>query len=356
MNIKILPPDINRGTYGFSVDNGAIRYGLSAIKNVGRPAITSIVKEREANGIYTTMEDFIRRNTSQVNKRMLENLIKAGALDCLEGNRRQKLAVYQQIADNINQSKKNTMAGQMSLFDIVSEEDKKSFEFRMPDIPEFDRDMILSFEKEVLKIYLSGHPLEKDRAMMERIITARTTDFEQDEETGLPRVEDGRQVIVGGMITEKTIKYTKKNQIMCFLTLEDLVGTMEIICFPNKYEQWQSVLQEDQRLFIQGRVAAEDDKASRLILEKVRTFDDVPSDVWIQFADKEDYKKATDLSNDIAMSPGSCGVIIFLRDVRAIKRLPTQMGVEPKKEWIEYMQGKYGSENIKLVQRALKNL
>ncbi len=356
MNIKILPPDINSGMYGFSVDDGAIRYGLSAIKNVGRPVIMNIVREREANGIYTTLEDFIRRNTSQVNKRMLENMIKAGALDCLEGNRRQKLAVYQQIADNISQSKKNTMAGQMSLFDIVPEEDKKSFEFRMPAIPEFDRDMILAFEKEVLGIYLSGHPLEKDRAMMERIITAKTTDFEQDEETGLPRVEDGRQVIVGGMITEKTIKYTKKNQIMCFLTLEDLVGTMEIICFPNKYEQWQSILQEDQRLFIQGRVAAEDDKASRLILEKVRTFDDVPSDVWIQFADKAEYTGAKDLSNDIAMSPGSSGVVIFLRDVRAIKRLPAQMGVEPTEEWLGYMQGKYGSENIKLVQRALKNL
>ena len=357
MNIRILPPDINTGLYGFSVDQGAIRYGLSAIRNVGRPLIEGMVHEREANGPYKTLEDFIKRNTSQMNKRMIENLIKAGALDCLPGNRRQKMAVYAQIVDHTSQSRKNVMEGQLSLFDFVSEEDKKSFEIRLPDLPEFEKEMILAFEKEVLGIYLSGHPLEKDRAMMEKIITGKTTDFQPDEETGLPKVTDGQTLIVGGMITEKSIKYTKKNQIMCFLTLEDLVGTMEILCFPNSYERWQAVLEPDQRLFIQGRVSAEEDKASKLILEKVCLFDQVPVDVWIQFADKDSYTAAAKgLEDDLKSSPGNSSVVIFLKDVRAVKRLPAYLGVEPNENWVAGMNRKYGEGNIKLVPRAMKRL
>ena len=186
MGITILPPDINRGMYGFSVDNGAIRYGLSAIKSVGRPVIESIVKEREENGDYTNLQNFIERNLEQVNKRAIENFIKAGALDCLEGNRRQKMMTFARIVDGINQDKKNTMAGQLSFFDIVSEEEKKEFEIRMPDLEEFDKETILAFEKEVLGIYLSGHPLEGYRDIMEKMATARTADFQQDEETGFP--------------------------------------------------------------------------------------------------------------------------------------------------------------------------
>ena len=206
MGIKILPPDVNCGMYGFSVDNGAIRYGLSAIKSVGRPVIESLVKEREENGQYRSLKDFMERNSPQMNKRAVENFIKAGALDCLDGNRRQKMLVYQKISDSISQDKKNSLAGQMSLFDLVSEEDKKEFEIRMPDVEEFGKEELLGYEKEVLGIYLSGHPLENYRVMMEKPITAKTSDFQQDEETNLPKVTDGQKVIVGGMIADKTIK------------------------------------------------------------------------------------------------------------------------------------------------------
>ena len=357
MNIRILPPDINTGIYGFSVDDGSIRYGLSAIKNVGRPVIENIVREREANGKYTTLENFIKRNASHINKRMMENLIKAGAFDGMEGNRRQKIAIFPQIMDNVSQSRKNTMEGQLSLFDLASEEDRKSFEIRMPDLPEFDQDMILSFEKEVLGIYVSGHPLEKDRALMEKIITAKTIDFQPDEETGAVRVQDGRSVIVGGMITGKNVRYTRKNQIMCILTLEDLVGSMEILCFPDKYEKWQKLLTEDQRMFIQGRVSAEDDKASKLIFEKALLFEDVPCEMWIQFENMAEYGgKSEELMEDLRRSPGTSGVVIFLKDVRAIKRLPQAAAVNLSDDWLSYMYGKYGTENIKLTQRALKNL
>ena len=357
MGIKILPPDVNCGMYGFSVDNGAIRYGLSAIKSVGRPVIESLVKERDENGQYRSLKDFMERNSPQMNKRAVENFIKAGALDCLDGNRRQKMLVYQKISDSISQDKKNSLAGQMSLFDLVSEEDKKEFEIRMPDVEEFGKEELLGYEKEVLGIYLSGHPLENYREMMEKTISAKTSDFQQDEETNLPKVTDGQKVIIGGMITDKTIKYTKNNKVMAFLTVEDLVGTVEVVVFPRDYEKSQQFLNEEGRVFIQGRVSAEDDRASKLILEKIRPFDNMPREIWIQFDNKESYtQQSQELLADLRRSPGDSAVVIYLKDVKAIKKLPVGYHVQIQDSWLNYMYEKYGKTNVKVVERGLKNL
>ena len=357
MGIKILPPDVNCGMYGFSVDNGAIRYGLSAIKSVGRPVIESLVREREENGQYRSLKDFMERNSPQMNKRAVENFIKAGALDCLDGNRRQKMLVYQKISDSISQDKKNSLAGQMSLFDLVSEEDKKEFEIRMPDVEEFGKEELLGYEKEVLGIYLSGHPLENYRGMMEKTISAKTSDFQQDEETNLPKVMDGQKVIIGGMITDKTIKYTKNNKVMAFLTVEDLVGTVEVVVFPRDYEKSQQFLNEEGRVFIQGRVSAEDDRASKLILEKIRPFDNMPREIWIQFDSKESYtQQSQELLADLRRSPGDSAVVIYLKDVKAIKKLPVGYHAQIQDSWLNYMYEKYGKTNVKVVERGLKNL
>lgn len=356
MNIKILPPDVNRGAYGFSVDNGAIRYGLSAIKSVGRPVINALVEEREANGEYRSLKDFIERLTGTVNKRAIENFIKAGALDCLEGNRRQKMLVYGQIVDSIAQEKKNSFAGQMSLFDLVSDEEKKEYEIRMPDVEEYDKEMILAFEKDVLGIYLSGHPLERYRNIMEKMISAKTTDFQPDEESGIPKVYDGQKVIIGGMITEKTIKYTRNNKVMAFLTVEDLLGTVEIVVFPRDYEKWQAMLNEDARVFVQGRVNAEDDKPSKLILEKVRAFEDMPQELWIQFKDKAEYaEKEQELLETLKGYSGVSAVVIYLKDVNAMKRLPAGYHARISDFLTGELRKKYGESNVKVVERVLKN-
>ena len=356
MNIKILPPDVNRGAYGFSVDNGAIRYGLSAIKSVGRPVINALVEEREVNGEYRSLKNFIERLTGTVNKRAIENFIKAGALDCLEGNRRQKMLVYSQIVDSIAQEKKNSFAGQMSLFDLVSDEEKKEYEIRMPDVEEYDKEMILAFEKDVLGIYLSGHPLERYRNIMEKMISAKTTDFQPDEESGIPKVYDGQKVIIGGMITEKTIKYTRNNKVMAFLTVEDLLGTVEIVVFPRDYEKWQSMLNEDARVFVQGRVNAEDDKPSKLILEKVRAFEDVPQELWIQFKDKAEYaEKEQELLETLKGYAGVSAVVIYLKDVNAMKRLPAGYHARISDSLTGELRKKYGESNVKVVERVLKN-
>ena len=356
MNIKILPPDVNRGAYGFSVDNGAIRYGLSAIKSVGRPVINALVEEREANGEYRSLKDFIERLTGTVNKRAIENFIKAGALDCLEGNRRQKMLVYGQIVDSIAQEKKNSFAGQMSLFDLVSDEEKKEYEIRMPDVEEYDKEMILAFEKDVLGIYLSGHPLERYRNIREKMISAKTTDFQPDEESGIPKVYDGQKVIIGGMITEKTIKYTRNNKVMAFLTVEDLLGTVEIVVFPRDYEKWQAMLNEDARVFVQGRVNAEDDKPSKLILEKVRAFEDMPQELWIQFKDKAEYaEKEQELLETLKGYAGVSAVVIYLKDVNAMKRLPAGYHARISDSLTGELRKKYGESNVKVVERVLKN-
>ena len=356
MGISILPPDVNCGIYGFSVDHGAIRYGLSAIKSVGRPVINALVEEREKNGTYRSLKDFIERLTGIVNKRAIENFIKAGALDCLEGNRRQKMNVYGQIVDSIAQEKKNSFAGQMSLFDLVSDEDKKDFEIRMPNVGEYDKEMVLAFEKEVLGIYLSGHPLEGYRGIMDKMISAKTTDFQPDEESGIPKVYDGQKVIIGGMITERTIKYTRNNKVMAFLTVEDLVGNVEVVVFPRDYEKWQTLITDDARVFIQGRVNAEDDRPSKLILEKVHSFEDIPREIWIQFKDKAEYSAAeAELQSFLQSASGTSAVVLYLKDVKAMKRLPAAFCIRINEEILSELKKKYGESNVKVVERVLKN-
>ena len=288
MGIQVLPPDINCGDGPFTVDGGAIRYGMYAIKSVGRPVIDFIRQERQERGPFKTLEDFITRvNGREVNKRTIENLIKAGALDNLDGNRRQMTMIFPSILDNVNNEKKNSMAGQMTLFDIAGEDVKSEFEIRMPDVEEFPREMLLMFEKEVLGVYISGHPLEEYLDVMDKNVTARSDEFVVDEEIGMAKIPDGREVVIGGMITEKTVKYTKNNQAMAFVTLEDLVGSVEVIVFPRDYEKYRDLLVEDNKVFIQGRTSVEEEKDAKLICREVHGFDEGRKELWIQFPDKE---------------------------------------------------------------------
>ena len=358
MGIAILPPDINRGYSSFSVDGTSIRYGLSAIKGVGKPVIAAIVAEREERGLFKNLRDFIERMSGrEVNKKTIENLIKAGAMDELPGNRRQKMMVYVQIMDSIAQEKKNTMAGQMSLFDLVSEEEKSAFEIRMPNVTEYTKEDRLAFEKEVLGIYISGHPLEEYEERWRKNISAVTTDFLPDEETGTPAVHDGAKEIVGGMITAKTIKYTKTNKVMAFLTLEDLVGTVEIVVFPRDYEKNVQFMNVDEKVFIQGRVAAEDDKASKLICESMYSFDEVPRELWFQFENKEEFlAKEQELYEDLRDYDGKDSVVIFIKSPKAIKRLGPSRNIRIHPQLLSKLYEKYGQQNVKVVEKSIEKL
>ncbi len=352
IGIDILPPDINCGDSRFSVDGQGIRYGLSAIKSVGKAVIDEIVAERSLGGLYTTLNGFLSRMSGkEINKRVVENLIKAGALDCLEGNRRQKLLVYTHVMESVQQERKNSMAGQISLLDIVGEEEKKDFIIQLPPVGEYEKEQLLAFEKEVLGIYISGHPLEQYTEMLTRNATALTSDFLPEEETGLPHLADGSRVIVGGMITNKTIKYTKNNQVMAFLTVEDLVGSVEVIVFPRDYERNIDVLEEENKVFIRGKVDAADDRASKLICEKIWLFGQVPRELWIQFDSREDYQEKEDgLSRQIGAAAGKDAVVLYLKKERAMKRLPPSQRVSIDALDMEQMYAVYGEGNVKIIE------
>ena len=351
MGIEILPPDINLGESGFTVDGNHIRYGLSAIKSVGKPVIVAIVEERKRNGMYTSLKNFMERlSGKEINKRTVENFIKSGAFDSLGGNRHQFMLIYAQLMDSVNQEKKNSMTGQMSLFDFVGEEEKKEYEISLPKVEEYEKEQLLAYEKEVLGFYVSGHPLEKYEGIWKKHITNVTSDFALDEETGHSRVTDGSKATVGGMITEKTIKYTRTNQTMAFLTLEDLLGTVEVVVFPRDYEKNKHQLVEDEKVFISGRVSVEEDKPSKLICEKIQNFKEIHKEIWIQFQNMEAYQSMErELYNILRESDGKDRVVIYVREPKAVKRLSENWTVNGDEELIRKLAEKFGTENVKTI-------
>lgn len=356
MNIQILSPDINRGASNFSVDGTNIRYGLAAIKSIGKPVIASIIQERNEFGEFKNLEDFISRMFVKegLNKRAIENLIKSGALDCLGGTRKQFMSIYVQIVEQVNQEKKYSMTGQMSLFDLVGEEEKEQFEIKLPDVGEYSKENLLAFEKEVLGVYLSGHPLEEYEEKWRKSISATTLDFQPDEETGRAKVHDGMREIVGGMITAKTIKHTKTNQMMAFLSLEDLLGTVEVVVFPRDYEKNREYLEIDKKIFVKGRVSEEEEKPSKLICETIIPFEQTKKELWVQFSDKEDFLKNEQiLYGYLADSEGEDEVVIYCTKERAIKRLPRNRNIRISQEVLSRLMNHYGEKRIKVVEKSI---
>ena len=356
MGISILPPDINRSEGKFTVDGQAIRYGMAAVKGIGKPVMEAIVEERSANGPFRSLKDFAERlSGKEVNKRTVENFIKAGAFDCFGVTRKQLMFVYANVLDDVAREKKDSLSGQMSLFDFVDETTKRSYETVYPDVGEYEKSDLLALEKEVLGIYVSGHPLEEQEECWRKNISAVTTDFQPDEETGFPSVTDGAKEIVGGIITDKKIKYTKNNKTMAFLTLEDLVGSMEIVVFPRDYEKNAAMMQTDARVFIQGRVSAEDDKPSKLICEKIFPFAGIPKELWIQFPDKETYEReVADLYQMLRESDGKDQVVLYIQSIRAMKKLPPSRNVQADARLVASLQAKFGTGNVKVVEKSIE--
>ena len=356
MGIKVLSPDINEGEGRFLATKDGIRYGMYAIKSIGRQVIDIILAEREANGKYITLSDFLSRVAGrEVNKRAVENLIKAGACDGLDGNRQQMLLVYNTLIDNLNQEKKNSLAGQMSLFDLVSEEEKKAYEVRFPNVEEYTKEIKLGFEKEVLGIYLSGHPLEEYEEKWRKNISAVTADFMLDEETNAVKIKDNQSVVIGGIITEKTIKYTKQNKAMAFITVEDLFGTVEVIIFPRDYEKYSRYLNEDEKVFVAGHANVEEDKNGKLICEKIYSFDDTKRELWLQFETKESYEeKEKELYSRLYGSDGNDEIVIYIASPRAMKRLGQNYNIHINPELVGNLTEFLGEKNVKIVEKSIE--
>ena len=347
MGIEILPPDINTGVAEFSVRDGRIVYGLSAIKNIGRNVIDLVVNERETNGPYKSLQDFLERMPGkEVNKRAIENLILAGAFDAMEGNRRQKMMIYPSIMDGIHASHKNSMEGQMSLLDFLGEEEKEDFEVRMPDVEDYKKEEKLAFEKQVLGVYVSGHPLEDYLELIRKQADATSMDFQLDEESGLPKVTDQGLYTLGGMVSNVTLKVTRNNQNMAFLTLEDMYGSVEVVVFARDFEKNRSILTPDAKLFITGRASVSDDEA-KLLFSKAISFDDIPRDVWLQFETKEAYERLqSELYQIIDRHAGSSFIKIYIREGKLRKNLPPQFAIASGGEALEELKALLGAENV----------
>ena len=406
MGIKVLAPDINEGEGRFSATKDGIRYGLYAIKSIGRSVVDAIIAERNQNGPYRTLQNFIERVAdSEVNKRTVENLIKSGACDTLDGNRQQMMMVYNALMDQQVQTKKKSLAGQMSLFDLVSEEEKKAYEIQYPNVGEYSKEIKLGFEKEVIGIYLTGHPLEEYEEKWRRIISAVTSDFLLDEESGEVKLRDNQKVIIGGMITEKNIKYTKNNKTMAFLLLEDLFGTVEVIVFPGEYERYHTLLTEDEKVFIRGHANVEEDKNAKIVCEQICTFEQaengmpqeqrtyrqgggyrrgaggnagsspasagdggssrggaaaqVPArrgdELWLQFETKEAFaEKEKELYAMLHDSDGKDTVVIYISSVKAMKRLPENYSICIEPEIVNNLTKFLGENNVKVVKKSIE--
>ncbi|MBS5483337.1 MAG: DNA polymerase III subunit alpha [Eubacterium sp.] len=352
MGIKILPPDINEGESGFSAKGDSIRYGLTAIKNVGKAVIDNIVAEREARGIYKDLEDFISRTAPLgVNKRAIENFIKAGAFDSFGATRKQMMMVYAQIVDSVNQDKKDTMQGQMSLFDIADEDQKKNYKMQMPNVGEYDNDQKLEFEKEVIGIYASGHPLSDMEEKWKRVITNMSLDFAVPEEGESYKIKDKSRVTVGGIITTVTRKFTKRGEQMAFLTLEDLVGTVEIVVFPREFDKYREILMEGRKIFITGEADIQENAPGKVKASEIKEFVQVPSELWIAFKDKEAYIAGEQkLISLLSENKGNDRVMIALAKERQRKMMPAQYRVDANKNFVEKLKEIYGEDLVKLLQ------
>ena len=355
MGMKIVPPDINEGEGGFSVSGGSIRYGLSAIKSIGQSVVEEIVKERRERGEFKTLEDFVDRMSSkEVNKRTLESFIKSGAMDSLPGTRKQKFLVSAQLLDQKNKEKKNSMEGQMTMFDFVAEEEKENFQVTFPNVGEYTKDELLYFEKEMLGVYISGHPMEAYIGLWEKNVTARTSDFIVDEETGEAQVRDGAIVTIGGMLTAKTVKTTRTNKMMAFVTIEDLYGSVEVLVFPRDYEKRRDLLEQDAKVFITGKASIGDDPVGKLICEQVIPFEAVPRELWLQYPDKEAYfSREQELLDLLRGYEGNDQVIIYLGKEKAKKVLPRNWNVEAKEELLDALRGKLGEKNVKVLEKTI---
>ncbi len=359
MGIKVLPPDINTGMGDFSVEDGNIRYGLAAIKSIGRPVIESILSERRANGRFKTLKDFIERlSGKEINKRTIESFIKSGAFDSLGGTRKQFMIIYVQIIDQVNQERKYSMTGQMSLFDMVDDDQKADFDIPLPDVGEYEKETRLAFEKEVIGVYLTGHPMEEYEEIWRKNISRTTLDFQLDEESGRTRVHDGVREVAGGIIVGKTIKYTRNNQTMAFLSLEDLAGTVEVVVFPKVYEKYREHLEEENKIFVKGRVSEEDAAASKLICESVIPFGQmVKTEVWLQFESKEAFLKQEQmLYGMLNDSDGNDEVVVYCKKERIIKRLPGNRSVQAEPGLLSRLTNYLGESCVKVIEKPIENL
>ena len=374
MDIDKLPPDINKSFEGFTVEGNNIRFGMTAVKNVGKSFVHAIVLERERAGEFKSFTDFIHRMTDhEMNKRAVEGLIKCGAFDSLGVKRSQLMNVFEAVIESEASSKKFNIAGQMNLF---GDDESGVDEIEMPNVAEFSKKELLSFEKETTGIYFSGHPMEEYKELSEKLtkVNVRTVmaSIERDEDGSFKTVEggltDGQSVKLCGIITARKNKTTKNNSQMAFVRLEDLYGGIEVIVFPKVLTGVNSVLREEEAVLVEGRISIREDEEPKLLCEKVTPLDgikDVPEDKTIKEPLKQSipskdekilYIKLGTWDQDVVkvatklmeMHPGKTAVCFFCADTKKRFFAPEHLRVDENSDVFGKLEAVFGKNNVKL--------
>jgi DNA polymerase-3 subunit alpha len=364
MGITLLPPDINEGFGHFSVSEGSIRFGLSAIKNVGRGAVEAIASERARNGKYKGITDFIRRmENGEVNKRCMESLIKAGAFDSLGGKRSQYMAAYLGIMNGMSQTRKSIIEGQMNLFEIDGASEENITD-DLPNISEILPRILLNNEKEVLGVYVSGHPLSDYEPAMKPYVANTSIDFRTGDEAAEVSLKDGESVRYGGMIMEKSVKYTKaSNRAMAFLTVEDLYGTVEVIVFSNLYEKYGPRLVNEQVLVIQGKVSVREEEDAKIIANELLFYEDIPDaadrpvladekrTVWIKIP-KDSAIQPQAITDILQNNRGNTRVYIYNERLNQKLALKENLWVNPCHTLVNDLENVLGGGAVKITEKV----
>ena len=310
----------------------------------------TIVKDREERGEYKSLSDLVERLSGILNKKGLEALIKSGALDGLSGSRCEKMAVYEQVLDSVSHEKHSKMAGQLSLFDIAPQEDLSVLEVKMPVLGEFDMETKLAFEKEMIGIYLSGHPLYDYQEFLRGICNANSMDFAYDEEEGRVNVGATGNYVLGGIATGVNVKLTRNNQRMAFITLEDLVGNIEVIVFPRDFEKFKNIIEEGRKYIISGKASLEENTDAKLIAGKIIPFEEVPREVWLQFENKTKLEEIESKLNEIFLNnKGNAKVMLYCREEKQVKQVNVVKGISYAEPVIAILRAELGDDNVKVV-------
>lgn len=354
MKIQLLPPDINEGYANFSVSDGKIRFGLAAIKNVGKSAITAIVQEREKEGNYKSLTEFCSRlDNGELNKRMIESMIKAGAMDSLGGYRSQYMAVYKNILDGVGQAKKKNIDGQLNLFDFISGTiDTPTYTDELPNIEEISVHKRLSMEKEVLGIYVSGHPLSDYEEVLRKKINCTSLDFinySEESQQQQSKLEDGKRISIGGIITEKRVKYTKNQKSMAFVKIEDLNGTIEVVLFSTIYEKYSHLLEEESIVLIKGRVSISDEQNIKVVASEViplETIENINKMVLGVIIGNGNELELNDITPILEQYHGS--IPVYIQDYKKKQKFKAaqKYWINGKQELIEKLNALLGAENV----------
>ena len=365
--IQVLPPDINESYSKFTVKGDSIRFGLAAIKNVGWNVVESIVKSRKEKGKFTSLEDLIDKiDLSAVNKRAIESLIKAGALDEFKVFRSRLLAVFEKVMDGASNERKRNIDGQMSLFGLAEDViDIPKIVF--PNIKEFDKRHILLMEKEMTGLYLSGHPLDEYKQSLKLQTSTTIETIEKSYEIFLesinaeldesmiseePVINDNDTVILGGILTEVNQKVTRNNTMMAFLKLEDLTGTIEVIVFPKALDRLRHIIKEDTLVKLKGRVSIKEDELPKIICENIEGLEKINGNkLYIRVKDKGAIREASNfIKNIIGDCLGNTPIYLFDAEKRQNYRLSKDKWINEDDEVIENLKNHFGEENVKLIE------